>query len=194
MSASPAPCATHVPPHARSTGSMAVTRPLGGTLTSTDLPRRVCMYGSRFETTKSLPSSSRARTCTASRSAVHVDSPVSRSFASNSAAVRAVFRLSAKVATSRANGRNSSRSGTLIRPAPPRPVRKAFIQWAVLAIGPAMLQRTMSSVMREIRKTWASALRKVSRQIRRLSARMYPESCAIARLPMISSARCRGNA
>ena len=97
-----------------------------------------------------------------------MDSPVSRNRASNSAAERATFRLSAKVATSRASGRNISRSGTLIRTTP-RPVRKAFIQLAVRAIGPAMLQRTISSVIRTIRNTCAKALRKVSRQMRRLS-------------------------
>ena len=90
--------------------------------------------------------------------------------------MRAVFKLSAMVATSRASGRNSSISTGLMRAETARPVRSALIQLAVRAIGPAMLQRTINSVISTISTTWISALRNVSRQILMLSARIYPES------------------
>ena len=75
------------------------------------------------------------------------------------------------VATSRAKGRNRSRSGISWREEI-FPVRRARIHCAARAMGPVILQRTISSVMRTIRKTWAKTRTKVSRHTRRLSARM----------------------
>ena len=86
-SASPLPWATQTPPHARITGSSAVTTPLAGTSAWTWPSRMTWLTGSRFETTKSGRPSKRSRTNCLSRSSVHVDSPARRSAASRSAAV-----------------------------------------------------------------------------------------------------------
>ena len=70
----------------------------------------------------------------------------------HTAALRAWLRLSAMVATSRASGRNMSRSGTSWRNEI-FPVRRARIHSAARAIGPVMLQRTINNVIRTMKKT-----------------------------------------
>src|SRR5205814_10491297 len=143
-SASPLPWAIQVPSQARKIGSSAVTSPLAGIRTLSDLPSRECMYGSRLETTNSRLLLSLLRTCTASRSAVHVDSPASRRRASFSADSRAAARLCTRVVTSFLKGMNKSPSGnaggeeTL-------PAREALIHCSVLAAGPSIVQRIISS-------------------------------------------------
>ena len=106
----------------------------------------------RDSTPQKPPPSSRVWTCTASRSAVHMDSEASRNRASFSAAVRACVRLSASVTTSHANGLNKSRSGICWRDEI-RPKRSARIHCAARAMGPAMLQRTIRRVIRTMKKT-----------------------------------------
>jgi hypothetical protein len=83
-SASPLPWATHSPPQARITGSMAVTTPLAGVCTVTWRPCHAWLNGSRFETTISDRSPKRLRMNCLSRSSVQTVSLSRRSRASSS--------------------------------------------------------------------------------------------------------------
>ena len=107
-SASPLAWATQTPPHARMMGSIAVTTPLAGVSGTIVRPCRTWLTGSRFETTTSGRSPSRARANWVSRSSVHTASPRRRRRASSAIATRARARLRARSRTSEARGPNSA--------------------------------------------------------------------------------------
>ena len=109
-SASPLPWATQTPPHARIIGLHRGDHAAGGRQRAIVRPCRTWLNGSRFETTMSGRSPSRARANWVSRSSVHTASPRRRRRASSAIATRARARLRARSRTSEARGPNSAGS------------------------------------------------------------------------------------
>ena len=170
-SASPLACATHTPPQARITGSIAVTRPLAGVTTWIWPSFQTWLTGSRFETTTSGRSPSRILANCLSRSSVHRVWPIRRSAASSSAAARARWRFLASTVTSRAMGPkrlSSGSSGGSIT----CPRRTALVQRAILASGWVRLMRT---TRRAIRASATASTRK------RMALKRHSSHSAVSR-------------
>ena len=158
-------CATQTPSHARNTGSIAVTNPLGGT---TQIVCRPCAHVHvrlAIRNDKNPADPAVVLICTASRSGVQKCSPASRSRASAAAAARAAIRLSAIVSTSRASGlKILIPRARVTAPFRSAPSAVAASRSATRISGRIRNQRTITNVTATISTTVARIHQKLLRQ------------------------------
>src|SRR5215831_19487148 len=190
-SASPLAWATHTPPHARITGSMAVTRPEAGRWPSMRPAFQTWLSGSRLETTKRGDSPRRSFANCLRRSSVQSASPTRRSAASSSAAARARCRLLAMTETSWATGPKMLGSA-MSRGGGPMPRRSAFVQRAILVKGWITLIRTIRKAMTERTTARTRKRMPLSRHRRHSASTTGSASRATRRAPITRSSRSTG--